>query len=131
MNQAPRNIASPVLVGVLVLTAAFVPSYARWPAVPQHPPVMAVVDLERVFNEINLRTDKEAELRGLIVKLEEKQSKLQDEATQLKEDLELYANGTDQYDKAESKWKHKVIEYLAVVQFSRDKLDAGRERITT
>ena len=128
MNHTTRIVPSPVLVGVLVLAAvALAPSYAVWTTVPGHPAVIAGVDLERVFNEINVRADREIELEELNVRLRKTRETLRREADRLKQDLvELYAVGSDEYKKAEKKWKNKVIEYQATVEFSRAKLLAAQ-----
>lgn len=127
MTPRARTISAPAVLGLLLLTAAVLgPAYAMWPATPAQPPIIATVDFERVFNQCNGRAEAEGDLEQLAETFRKDAEALRDEAELLKQDLELLVPGTDQYEKAENAWKAKVLDYRAMIDFSKAKLDVVR-----
>ncbi len=126
MSQPTRIVNSSVTLFLLLLAvAALAPAYANWLA-PPPPAVIATVDLERLFNEINQRATAEIELEQRAQDYTDQAEALRSEAELLKQDLELLVAGTKQYDNAEKKWMQAALDYRAIIEFSKVKLDALR-----
>ena len=112
---------------VLLLAAAVVaPSQTVSTIAELRPPIVATVDLEKIFNEIDRRAAAEIRLEEQARQFREQADAMRTEADLLKQDLELFVRGTPQYQDAEKAWKQTVLDYRALVEFSKGKLEAAR-----
>jgi Skp family chaperone for outer membrane proteins len=128
MKHATTIVRSPAAILVVLLAAAVLgPSYAMWnAAIPVQPAIIASVDLERCFNEIERRAEAETALEALAESFRIELERKRDEADLLKQDVELYAPGTEKHDAATDAWTQAVLDYRATVEFTKAKLDARR-----
>ncbi|MHC4217328.1 MAG: OmpH/Skp family outer membrane protein [Planctomycetota bacterium] len=128
MKQATRIVSSPATLIMVLVAAALLlgPAYATWLGPPAQPAIVAGVDLEKVFNEIDRRADAEANLERFSEQLEQKLEGLRLVAEQAKMDMDMLVPGTDKYAKAEDVWTQAVLDYSAYVEFRKAKLDAKR-----
>ncbi len=124
MRRHPLLACTP-LIAVLVL-ALLAPTYAALNAIPRRSPVVAMVNLEKVFNDIQRRADAEGELEKKSMDFRKKAETMRSETELRKQDLDLLVPGTPQYDKAEDEWKTAVVNYSAFVEFTKAKLDQVR-----
>lgn len=114
-----------IIVCVSLLVAALLaPSYAAWTA--PGPAIIASVDLERAFNKTGRRVKAEERLEQLAEVYRVEIERLRSAAEQSKMDMEMLVPGTPKYKEAESAWKQAVLDYRAMVEFSKGKLDAKR-----
>jgi Skp family chaperone for outer membrane proteins len=121
-------VRSPAALAIVLLAAAvfLAPSYAARFAPPAHPAIIASIDLEKVFNEIDRRATAEAGLEQMAEQFRLEAERLRDIAEQAKMDMELLVPGTDKYEAAQDAWTQAVLEYQASTEFFRKKLDAKR-----
>jgi Skp family chaperone for outer membrane proteins len=133
MKHATSIVRSPAtLVAVLIVAALLLgPAYATWLGTPGQPAVVAGLDLERVFNEIDRRAEEEAELERLGEQFDQEREALRVRAEQAKLDMDMLVPGTDQYKKAQDTWTQAVLDYSAYVEFTKAKLDAKRAEART
>ncbi len=114
-------------IGLIVFALAVIgPTHAVLSLKQLNPPVIATLDLERVFNEINRRNQAEADLEQELKRFQRQAEDLRNEAERLKTDLELLVPGTEKYEEAEKQWTAIVLDYRAVVAFIESKLDLVR-----
>ncbi len=126
-------IIAPAIAGslVLVVVAGLIvtSSYAvRLAATPPPTAIITTVDFERVFDEIDRRADAEFKLDKLDEELRDRIKTLRQMADRLKQDLALLVPGTEQYQKTEKEYKQAVLDFGAMVEFRKAKLDAARAR---
>jgi Skp family chaperone for outer membrane proteins len=128
MKHATSLVRSPAaIIAGLIAAALFLgPAYANWLGAPGQPAVVAGLDLERAFNEIDRRAGAEAELERLGEEFQQQRDALRTAAEQAKLDLDMLVTGTDQYKKAQEAWTQAVLDYSAYVEFTKAKLDAKR-----
>jgi Skp family chaperone for outer membrane proteins len=99
--------------GALLAFAAFA---------PQRPAVVASVDLERVFNSIDLQAKTEARLKAVAVDLDAQRKKLRDGIEELQAELESFQPGsTAQLEVA-------IAEFRAFEGFARAKAEAEQAK---
>ena len=126
-------IIAPVIAGfrVLLVVAGLIAtsSYAvRSSATPPPTAIVTTVDLERIFDQIDRRADAEFELDQLDEALRGQMETLRQVADRLNQDLALLVPGTEQYQKTEKDYKQAALDFVAMVEFRRAKLDAARAR---
>lgn len=90
------------------------------------PPVIATVDLERVFNDIKARNQAEGVLETEIKGFQTRADELRAEAERLAEDRDMLVPGTDKFDKVQKQLMQTALDYRAMVEFVRLKLDSTR-----
>jgi Skp family chaperone for outer membrane proteins len=110
-----KYICTLVAAGVLVLTTSML-----------EPPVMATVDLERVFNDITARMEAEGHLEAEIKAFQARADELRTEAERLAEDRDMLVPGTEKFDKVQKELMQTALDYRAMVEFVRIKLDNTR-----
>ena len=114
-------------LGLLVLAVAVIgPAHAMLSLKQLPAPVIATLDLERIFNEIDRKNQAEVHIEKELKKYQEQAEALRAEADRLKADLELLVPGTDKYEQAEKLWIAAVLDYQATVAFVEAKLDVIR-----
>ncbi len=111
-----KSISPFVAVGVVLLAAVHV----------LDPPVIATVNLERVFNDIQSRGHAEVVLQAEIKVFETRQLALRAEAERHSEDLEMLVPGTEKYDTVQKQQMQSVLDFRAMVEFIEYRLDATR-----
>ncbi len=128
MKQGTRIVTSPATLVVVLFAAALLlgPASATWLGPPAAPAIIASVDLEKVFNEIDRRAEAETALEALAEQFQQEREGLRQVAEQKRMDMDLLAPGTDKYADAEDAWTQAVLDYRAAVEFSKAKLDAKR-----
>lgn len=82
----------------------------------------AVVDIEKVFNELNERSAVEATIQTRIAELQKWEQAKRKEIAALQSDLELMAAGTDAYEQTREKLRKALIEL-------RVELEVGQRQI--
>ncbi len=105
-----------VAVGTVLLTAVHV----------LDPPVIATVNLERVFNNIELLKQAEVALQAEVKIFQDRQQELRAEVERHAADLEMYAPGTEKYDTAQKQHMQSALDFRAMVEFIEYRLDATR-----
>ncbi len=122
------NCTHTVVTACVVLLAAMViaPTNGVWTAGLLEPPVIATLDLERVFNDIDRRNQAEVDLEARLQTYQAQAQELQSKAKRLGEDIEMLAPGTQKYDSAQKQLTQAAVEYRAMTEFIQLKLDATR-----
>lgn len=90
---------------------------------PLSPAVVATVDIERIFQEIESGAAADQELQELYDDLERQFKDRRDAISLLQEDLPLYVPGTPDYQKIEQEITRKAFELRAFEQFATRKKD--------
>ncbi|MEE8155893.1 MAG: OmpH family outer membrane protein [Phycisphaerales bacterium] len=126
-------IIAPAIAGTLVLVVVagliVTSSYAvRLRTTPPPTAIIATMDFERVFDEVDRRADAEFKLDKLDEELRDRMETFREMADRLKQDLALLVPGTEQYQKTEKDYKQTVLDFRAMVEFRKAKLDAARAR---
>ena len=111
-----KNIHSFVAAGVVLIATVHV----------LDPPVIATINLERVFNDIQSRNQAETVLQAEIQVYETRRLELRTKAERAKEDLDLLVPGTDKYETVQKQHMQDVLDYSAMGEFIQYKLDATR-----
>ena len=97
-------------------------------ATPTGPAVVATVDLERVFEEINLRDLADASLQQLADQLQGDVDNAKQAADLARADMEVFAPNSTEHREAQRKALVAVTEYQAQVQFGGERLNAEKAR---
>lgn len=117
-----RSILAPlslVLVGALAALAAISPS---------RPAVVASVDLERVFNTIDLQKQTETRLEAVRKDLEERREKLRTGIEDLQAELDSFQPGSAAQQEVAVRVEEAIAEFRAVENFARLKLEAEQAK---
>ena len=116
----PRFLASP-LASALVVTAALLGGAA---VLAPRPAVVATVNLEKVFNTINLQAVREAELKAMVARMKARETELEQAVKDLEAELDSFQPGSKSAIDAQNKVQAAVGEFRAFGQYSRLKLEA-------
>lgn len=117
-----RSILAPlslVLVGALAALAAISPS---------RPAVVASVDLERVFNTIDLQKQTETRLEAVRKDLEDRREKLRTGIEDLQAELDSFQPGSAAQQEVAVRVEEAIAEFRAVENFARLKLEAEQAK---
>lgn len=117
-----RSILVPlslVLVGALAAFAAISPS---------RPAVVASVDLEKVFNTIDLQKQTEARLEVVRTELEARREKLRTGIEDLQAELDSFQPGSTAQQEVAVRVEEAIAEFRAVENFARLKLEAEQAK---
>jgi Skp family chaperone for outer membrane proteins len=90
------------------------------------PTSTAVVDVQRVFDNLKEKVQIEADMTGKGDKLREKDQKWQTDLNQMKADLDLLTPGTESFQKKEEELAKSAIERQAWLNFEQQKLNRDR-----
>ena len=120
----PRFLASP-LASALVVTAALLGGAA---VLAPRPAVVATVNLEKVFNTIDLQSVREAELKALVERMKARENELENAVKDLQGELESFQPGSNSAIEAQNKVQAAVGEFRAFGQYSRLKLEAEESK---
>lgn len=91
-----------------------------------NPAIVATVDLEQVFNNLDEREAADAELQELAERLQRQGDERSDEIDRLREDLEIYAEGTEEHQEMLTELAKTSHDYRAFVEFGRMRIDASK-----
>ena len=105
--------------GALLALAAFA---------PQRPAVVASVDLERVFNSIDLQAKTEARLKAVAVDLDAQRKKLRDGIEELQAELESFQPGSTAQLEVATRIEEAIAEFRAFEGFARAKAEAEQAK---
>ena len=111
-----KSISPFVAVGVVLLAAVHV----------LDPPVIATLNLERVFNDIEVLKQAQVALQAEIKVFQDRHQELRAEAERHAADLELLVPGTQKYDTAQKQRMQSVLDFSAMGEFIEYRLDASR-----
>lgn len=126
-TKVMKGIRPFVATGVVLLVAAVIaPTYGVWTANLLNPPVIGTIDLERVFNDIEARIRAEADLEAEIMVLQTRADEMREEARRLAEELEMFVAGTAKFQSAQKQLMQSALDYRAMTEFVKLKLDASR-----
>jgi Skp family chaperone for outer membrane proteins len=95
---------------------------------PSRPPVVAVVDLEKVFNSIEAHSARERELEASAARFQEKLKELEESVKELQAELDSFQPGSQSALELQSRVQAAVGEYRAYEQFVRLKLESEKAR---
>jgi Skp family chaperone for outer membrane proteins len=105
--------------GALLAFAAFA---------PQRPAVVASVDLERVFNSIDLQAKTEARLKAVAVDLDGQRKRLRDGIEELQAELESFQPGSTAQLEVATRIEEAIAEFRAFEGFARAKAEAEQAK---
>ena len=105
--------------GALLAFAAFA---------PQRPAVVASVDLERVFNSIDLQAKTEARLKAVAVDLDAQRKRLRDGIEELQAELESFKPGSTAQLEVATRIEEAIAEFRAFEGFARAKAEAEQAK---
>ena len=105
--------------GALLAFAAFA---------PQRPAVVASVDLERVFNSIDLQAKTEVRLKAVAVDLDAQRKKLRDGIEELQAELESFQPGSTAQLEVATRIEEAIAEFRAFEGFARAKAEAEQAK---
>ena len=87
---------------------------------------VAVVDVERVFNELKEREAIEADLQGRAEQLKQQEQERAAEINRLRADLDILVPGNPNYESKLEELERKALEFQAWRQFHNQKLNRER-----
>lgn len=119
MRRTTRSLAAAglLLLGVLGGAALFAPT---------RPPIVATVDLEKVYNSLDAQSAADAALEKLAQEMQAEQSAKRDELTQLQAELDNFNPGSPAHRALMSKIEEKVVLFQVTVEYDRQKIEARR-----
>lgn len=118
--MTPRFLASP-LAAALVVAAALLGGAA---VLSPRPSTVGTVNLEKVFNTINLQAVREADLKAMVTRMKAREAELEKAVKDLESELDSFQPGSKSAIDAQNKVQAAVGEYRAYGQYSRLKLEA-------
>ncbi|MGA0871952.1 MAG: OmpH family outer membrane protein [Phycisphaerales bacterium] len=108
-----------LVAGSLLALAAFA---------PQRPAVVASVDLERVFNSIDLQAKTEARLKAVAADLDAQRKTLRDGIEELNAELESFQPGSAAQLEVATRIEEAIAEFRAFEGFARAKAEAEQAK---
>jgi Skp family chaperone for outer membrane proteins len=122
--MTPRFLASP-LAAALVVAAALLGGAA---VLSPRPSTVGTVNLEKVFNTINLQAIREADLKAMVTRMKAREVELEKAVKDLESELDSFQPGSKSAIEAQNKVQAAVGEFRAYGQYSRLKLEAEEAR---
>ncbi|MBL9150348.1 MAG: OmpH family outer membrane protein [Phycisphaerae bacterium] len=124
-SQRPRRTFR---ILALIAAALVVGMVAARTLVPTRPAVVAVVNLERVFNMSYIWANKLAEIEAVKQALDAELSARQDEVKRLDEELKSFKEGSAAAVKLQPKVNEAISDFTAFRQFASLKMEAARSK---
>lgn len=124
MNQR-RVMPTLLAIASLALVAASAHIALNIPTVP---PIVATVDLERLFNSLPDQTSESERLDAIAVEFDEQVAALRDDVENLQAELENFQEGGDAWVATSRKVAGAISEYRAVEKYARLKMEAERSK---
>jgi Skp family chaperone for outer membrane proteins len=119
------------IVATLAVVAGLL-AYQSWASLnmsPAGPAVIATVDLERAFNELDERAQAKADLQAMVNRLDARGQEMRDRVEMLKTDIDTYAEGSDAQQKALEDYTLAAYELQGFLEYAKRKLDAEGARM--
>jgi Skp family chaperone for outer membrane proteins len=88
------------------------------------PSTVGTVNLEKVFNTINLQAAREADLKAMVTRMKAREAELEKAVKDLESELDSFQPGSKSAIDAQNKVQAAVGEYRAYGQYTRLKLEA-------
>jgi len=121
----PTRTASSPIAAALVVAAALLGGAA---VLAPRPSVVATVNLEKVFNTIELQAAREADLKALLTRMKARETELENAVKEVESELDSFQPGTKSAIDAQNQVQAAVGEFRAYVQYSRLKLEAEESK---
>jgi Skp family chaperone for outer membrane proteins len=96
--------------------------------IPTAPPIVATVDLERLFNSLPEQTSESERLDAIAGEFDEQVAALRDDVENLQAELENFQEGGDTWVATSRKVAGAISEYRAVEKYARLKMEAERSK---
>ena len=97
-------------------------------AVPTSPPIVATVDLERLFNNLDVQKTEGERVDAVAVKYDGELDQLRGRIENLQAELENFEQGGEAWLKTSRDAESAISEYQAIEQFARLKVEAERAK---
>jgi Skp family chaperone for outer membrane proteins len=129
MKAMHRRINWPAAF-LLVLLAGFVAyqTQAHRPASSAPPTIVATVNIERLFQNLDERSAADTRLTRLAEELDAETQRRQEEIERLNEELEIYAPGSRQHRELNEQIALKGYQLQAYLDFAMRKLDSEKSK---
>lgn len=111
---------------ILTIAAALTLGMAGLTFAQAKPVTAAVVDVQKVFNELDEKNSVEADITQQAEKLQKEEQDKQTELKALDADLRILAPDSDAYKQTRNKLEMKAIEFQAWKQFQQRKLESEK-----
>jgi Skp family chaperone for outer membrane proteins len=95
---------------------------------PTRPPIVATVDLERLFNNLDLRQSGEDRVAALGGQFDKQLEELRGRIESLQADLENFEQGGEDWLRINDTVQSTISEYRAVEQYAQLKIEAERSK---
>jgi Skp family chaperone for outer membrane proteins len=123
----PRRTLSFAVVGIASL--AMLAGAARtFLELPTRPPIVATIDLERLFNNLDLRQAGEDRVAEIGARFDKDLEKLRGDIESLQADLENFEQGGDDWLRINDNVQSAISEYRAIEQYAKLKIEAERSK---
>lgn len=132
MQEQKTLINSRGIIGLAIIIAILVvPAYAILSTAPTRPAVVAFMNLEKVFNNVDLRNEAETGLQDLEAKLKAQLDVKTAEVQMLQDNADIYEKGSAKYMDAMQESLDAASKMSAFIDFMTYKLDAtmAKQRI--
>lgn len=126
MTSRKRRLMPSVLVLVSLALIAATAHIAF--EVPSSPPIVATVDLERLFNGLTQQEAEAKRLDAIAGEFDQKINELRAEVENLQAELENFEEGGEAWIMTSRKAEAAVSEYKAYDQYARLKIEAERSK---
>lgn len=125
MQEQRTLIGRRGIVGLAIIAAVLVaPAYALLSKAPTRPAVVAFMNLEVVFNSVNLRDKAEDKIVELVARLDAELKVKSDEVQMLQDNAAIYEKGSPKYMDAMQAGLDAANRLRAFTDFMSIKLDA-------
>jgi Skp family chaperone for outer membrane proteins len=123
----PRRTLTLAVIGIASL--AMLAGAARTIlGIPTRPPIVATVDLERLFNNLDLRQTGEDRVAALGGQFDKQLEELRGRIESLQADLENFEQGGEDWLRINDTVQSTISEYRAVEQYAQLKIEAERSK---
>ena len=126
MNASLPRLGRTAAAALALLVGGALLAFAAF--APQRPAVVASVDLERVFNSIDLQAKTEARLKAVAVDLDAQRKKLRDGIEELQAELESFQPGSTAQLEVATRIEEAIAEFRAFDGFARAKAEAEQAK---
>ncbi|MAD18619.1 MAG: hypothetical protein CMJ52_00125 [Planctomycetaceae bacterium] len=97
-------------------------------AVPNSPPIVATVDLERLFNNLGIQQTEGQRVDAVAVRYDQQLDELRGRIENLQAELENFEQGGEAWLQTSRDAEAAISEYQAIEQFARLKVEAERAK---
>ncbi len=129
MSNKRSGTRTVLIVAIALAMIAGYQALAMWQNVTNRPANVVWIDIERVFENLQIRAMADQELNALAGSFDDAaQAKRQKIVTQ-EEELEILAKGSETYAQAEQELLQLGYEYRGYLEFAKQKLERRKARI--